>query len=145
MLKKRKMGKLSALSVMILITKPSYGKDHWVGVHFRLSNWGRYCIMRGIASDTDQLPSIESYLKYKSKPSMRQPISAVSLNASRANWISLGDMTSDRPIWEDWEIREMFLGGSQAHEPHIPGISIIRRFVVIQEGAESCLCLGFHT
>jgi hypothetical protein len=125
--------------------KRSYHKDRWVDVHFRLSHWDRYCIMRGITSEMDKLPSIESYLKYKSKPSMRQPISAVSSNASPANWISLGDMTSDWPIREDWEIREMLLGASQAHEPHIPGISIIRRFVVIQEGPESCLCLGIHT
>lgn len=125
--------------------KRSHHKDLWVDVHFRLSHWERYCIMRGIMSDTDRLPSIESYLKYKPKPSMRQPTSTVSSKASPANWISLGDITSDRPIREDWEIREMLLRTSQVNEPHIPGISIIRRFVVIQEGTESCLCLGIHT
>jgi hypothetical protein len=128
-------------------SKRSHHKDLWVDVHFRLEHWNQYCIMRGInpMSDTDKLPSIESYLKYKSRPSMRQPTSATSSNASPANWIFIGDITSDWPIREDWEIREMVNSTTQSSEPHIPGISIIRRFIVIQEGPESCLCLGIHT
>lgn len=122
----------------------SYDKDDWADRHFRLEHWERYCEMRGILPDSYKMPSIASYLKYRPKPSITQPVSGVSSSPFPAGWISLKDITSDWPIREDWEIKEM-LSSSQGSEPHIPGPAMIRRFVVIQEGLESCLCLGIHT
>lgn len=112
-------------------------KDTWADLHFRLSHWERYCELRGISPKSYALPSIASYVATTSKASIAQPILP-------ADWISLKDITSDWPIREDWEIKEMF-DASQANEPHIPGPAMIRRFVVIQEGLKSCLCLGIHT
>lgn len=122
----------------------SYHKDYWADMHFRLSHWQQYCIMRGISPDSGELPSIASYLRSNLKSFITQPIPTVSSHVSPTDWISLKDMTSDWPIREDWQIREM-LTASQASEPHIPGPAMIRRFVVIQEGLKSCLCLGIHT
>jgi hypothetical protein len=121
----------------------SYDKDYWADAHFGLEHWEQYCEMRGISPDADKLPPVWSYLTCNSQISITQSSSTV-LSNSPVDWISLKDMTSDAPIHEDWEIREMS-GASQANEPHIPGPAMIRRFVVMQEGLESCPCLGIHT
>lgn len=112
-------------------------KDTWADIHFRLRHWERYCQLRGISPTSNTLPSVASYVPTISKVSIPQLILPT-------DWISLKDITSDRPIREDWEIKEMF-GATQENEPHISGPTMIRRFVVIQEGLKSCLCLGIHT
>jgi hypothetical protein len=122
----------------------SYDKDYWADEHFRMTHWELYCTMRGISPDSSKLPSIASYLKYKSKPTNTMSMSTVSSHVSPANWICLKDKMSDRPILEDWEVRELGVF-SQVNEPHICGPVMVRRFVVIQEGLKSCLCLGIHT
>lgn len=124
----------------------SYNKDDWAGVHFRLKHWERYCEMRGILPEsTGKLPSIESYFISRSTSSLKPPTQLVSSQVSPAIWITLKDITSDWPIHEDWHIRDM-RDASQSQSPRDPGgLVLIRRFVVIQEGLESCLCLGIHT
>ncbi|KAF4633360.1 hypothetical protein G7Y89_g4759 [Cudoniella acicularis] len=122
----------------------SYSKDDWAVKHFRLKHWGRYCTMRGIEPEAERLPSIANYMTYRPRPSTTPTNPNSSSHISPADWISLKDITSDCPIEEDWQIREINYS-SQINEPHIPGPVLIRRFVVIQEGLESCLCLGIHT
>ncbi|OJI80216.1 hypothetical protein ASPTUDRAFT_78354 [Aspergillus tubingensis CBS 134.48] len=59
-----------------------------------------------------------------------------------------GDMSTDRPILSESEIEEMI-----SNEYNLPtwdmdpwvGAITIRRFVVVQQGTKSCLCLGIHT
>lgn len=98
--------------------------------------------MRGISPDSGRFPSIASYFETSSVVPTTQPISAGASQIAPADWISLKDITSDWPIREDWEIEAM-IGASMSQE--LPGPTMIRRFVVIQEGPESCLCLGIHT
>jgi hypothetical protein len=124
---------------------PEFDKDNWADEHFRCCHWKRYCTMRGISPDSKELPLVASYLKPEPKQLITQPTSTNLLHAVPTDWITLEDIQSDEPIYEDWEIREMVCFSSQAHEPGIPGPIMIRRFVVIQEGLESCLCLGIHT
>lgn len=112
-------------------------KDTWADMHFRYSHWQRYCELRGISPKSNKLPSIASYVPTIARVSIPQPILPT-------DWISLKDITSDRPIREDWEIKEM-IGATQEQEPHVRGPTMIRRFVVIREGLKSCLCLGIHT
>ncbi|CZR69574.1 uncharacterized protein PAC_19474 [Phialocephala subalpina] len=127
-----------------LIGGQELNKDDWADRHFRFCHWQQYCTMRGISPNSDALPSIASYFTPNPKQLITQPTSADSLHTLSADWITLEDITSDEPIYEDWQIREMTYC-SQTSEPGIPGPIMIRRFVVIQEGLESCLCLGIHT
>ena len=117
-------------------------KDHWADWHFRFCHWKEYCAMRNFCSGLASvcLMGLCSCLKSE-QSSMQLRASSQILPKS---WISLKDITSDFPIRTDRDIRDMF-DTSQGHEPHIAGPILIRRFVVIQEGLESCLCLGIHT
>lgn len=122
----------------------SYDKDDWVAEHFRRSHWEVYCKLRGITKpNSDKLPSIKSY-KFKSKSLGKRPTSTNSSHISPTDWISLKDIKSTWPVKEDYEIKQT-LTGSHTTEPCIRGPVMIRRFVVIKEGLDSCLCLGIHT
>lgn len=112
-------------------------KDTWADIHFRRSHWRKYCEIRGISPYSKNIPSIASYSPTVTKVSIPQPILP-------SDWISLKDISTDRPIQEDWEINAMS-DASHGDEPRVQGPTMIRRFVVIREGLKSCLCLGIHT
>lgn len=106
----------------------SYDRGDWAARHFRQKHWKQYCKIRGISPNSLNLPSLASYL----------PIN------SCTRWMTIEDVTSDTPVQEDQDI--MFSQyASQTQEVGIPGAIMVRRFVVIQAGLLTCLCVGIHT
>lgn len=97
-------------------------KDEWVTFHFRVEHWNFYLkICRAAKVHPDGPFSSES-------------------------WITLDDVASDDPILTDDEIMSVInVSTQEGSRIGAPGPILIRRFVVVQEGPESSLCLGIHT
>jgi len=91
--------------------------------------------MKGISPEVDKKPpSIASYMAPKSQSSIPESVSAPRSCVLPSDWITLNDITLDRTIRENWEIRYM-IGSSQPNEPRIPssGPVLLRRSVVIKD------------
>lgn len=95
-------------------------KEDWAAWHFRAMHWNLY---EEMTTATFQVPPRHNF--------------------SRERWITLEDITSDYPILSDEEVlvsTTQMTFSSDAHGPFL-----LRRFVVVREGLNSCLCLGIHT
>ncbi|GAQ45641.1 hypothetical protein An12g08700 [Aspergillus niger] len=96
-----------------------FPKDFWVDRHFRIYHHETYNKLHDVSSLDE-----------------------------RIGYIYLDEMSTDRPILSESEIEEMI-----SNEYNLPtwdmdpwvGAITIRRFVVVQQGTKSCLCLGINT
>ncbi|KUJ10528.1 uncharacterized protein LY89DRAFT_787539 [Mollisia scopiformis] len=119
-------------------------KDYWASEHFRWQHWKYFYPM---IMDRERLP--RKIPGSDSKDSHASPLS-ISRKSSRdtfspESWLKLEGITSWYAIGSDADIEDRVAGGSQNSWWHCDGPTMIRRFVVIKEGPESCLCLGIHT
>lgn len=102
-------------------TKAVFHKAFWVDNHFRVNHNAQYLELRDKSS---------RYQRHK--------------------YIGLDEMGTDRPVLSSGQIEDLvrklsnWLPASNAHDPWVGSI-MLRRFVVVRQGTESCLCLGIHT
>lgn len=124
-------------------TKP-WDKDQWATSHFRFDHWRYYY---GMLPDTI-LDRFRSEDRNNIVP-WKEPARTGTTNIfSPDEWIKLEHMARDVPIPSEENIIDCINSSSfcdpVCSEPG-PVQTMIRRFVVIREGPESCLCLGIHT
>lgn len=111
-------------------------KDFWAAYHFRLSHWHTYAPMVGIKVTNDRR--------------RREPIVPVKpLNTEISIipelWITADDIVTDVPMESDEGIMLLRNMCSSRDEWPLDWPVLIRRFIVVRSGLESCLCIGIHT
>jgi hypothetical protein len=98
-------------------------KEDWIDAHFRFIHHAQY---KGVTSNTASTGDEESEESEESD-----------------EWISLLDIQTEKPIRPcDGDPKED--NPSRGNDPWAGSI-LIRRFVVVQQGINSSLCLGIHT
>ncbi|KAI1642247.1 uncharacterized protein F4817DRAFT_353380 [Daldinia loculata] len=118
----------------------TYPKDMWVTWHFRYFHWEYYFSMLPPEVSRDLGEGKRERL-VPPKDLMR-PLPASSF--SKKKWINRTHVTSEAPITADDELVESFNESSWNRE-FLRGPVLIRRFVVVRQGVDRCLCLGIHT
>ncbi|KAI1465809.1 uncharacterized protein F4812DRAFT_113077 [Daldinia caldariorum] len=120
---------------------PTFAKDLWASSHFRYDHWKNYFPML----PPDASLSLRWDRKKELEPSSDLAPHILSSDFSAETWIDLTHVTDDRPIYTDNEIIGR-INKSTRHKVHpLMGPILIRRFVVVRQGLDDCLCLGIHT
>lgn len=124
----------------LLCDRKSFLKDDWT-FHFQLEHWRYYFSMVPEAL-TDRLHKrLKKSLVPRNEIAQPPPDSSFSTDS----WITIEDITEDKPIHTDEEIVSLVSNFSPRNNRYLIGPIMIQRFVVVSEGASSCLCLGIHT
>lgn len=121
-------------------------KDFWASTHFRWSHWKYYQLM---IQDREKLSRklAGSGSKDLHVPPCDVPRESIENTFSKESWLQLEGITSSEAIDSDEKVENLLSGTSEKGWWECPGggPTMIRRFVVIREGLESCQCLGIHT
>jgi hypothetical protein len=115
----------------------TWTKEEWVVSHFRTHHWQLYKRLRDeskTASPAKLVATIKSLQR--------------SDKSDVASWILPEDISSDKPVPSDMEVESALgncsssslMGGFSKRGP-----GLMRRFIVLRAGTESCLCIGIHT
>ncbi|KAI1119826.1 hypothetical protein F5Y10DRAFT_290871 [Nemania abortiva] len=117
-------------------------KDEWATCHFRYQHWALYFALVPEEASRELEPEKRAEVD-KMRPLAAQRQMPAEFIPDQ--WIVLGDIKLDYPIESDSEICESFKNQSMLKPLFPSGPVLGRRFVVVYEELDSCLCLGIHT
>lgn len=126
-------------------TPPSpftYSKDSWASWHFRLVHWKYYfSMLPGVAEMFLHINKKKDLIPFSK---LKQPSPDAQFSAEA--WIRLDQIKKDGPIMID-DIIAQYISYSSGplNKGRKRGPVLIRRFVVVRQGKDRCLCLGIHT
>lgn len=117
-----------------------FDKDEWAACHFRHDHWDYYFSM--LPESVSSL--LQEHQRARLIPTRKLAEPALGSTFSGDEWITLEDVTKDKPIKTDKSISDS-INLISIRERYPEGPAMIQRFAVVREGLDECLCVGIHT